>query len=162
MTAQKDNPPTSAQASSIQGASKDAAPAAAPTQLAGIVGQTLGLGSAAAAAVGQTFSDTFQKAPTQTSSAELQNFSPRQGYPKDSPVQDAATGGKAATLAPLAAAVASGTTQSEASQNLQVGQPRKEVLARCGSTGISFVGHSRCLSCYLHPSHAQDAAGASD
>ena len=43
-----------------------------------------------------------------------QGLEPKQGYPEDAPADDAAVGGKAASIAPVAAAVASGMSEKDA------------------------------------------------
>ena len=50
--------------------------------------------------------------------AAAEGYSPKQGYPGDEQAREAATGGKAASLAPVAAGVASGASEQQARGNL--------------------------------------------
>ena len=73
-------------------------------------------------ALGGTGADAAFAGPARTGAGlaadpapeSVEGYSPDAGYPKDATVSEAARGGKAGSLAPLAAAVASGQPESSA------------------------------------------------
>ena len=95
----------------------------------GFINETLNLGAAAAAAVGQKLSDTFANAPGLGSlGAEEQGVNPKQGYPQDAAPADAAVGGAAASIAPAAAAAAS--------QQVRVASPARSFCLSISPFGL--------------------------
>ena len=69
----------------------------------GYVDRALGLGSAAADAVGDSFNLNFRKGPASSAAAASESLSPDMGYPQEFGIKDAATGGTAGPLDPEAA-----------------------------------------------------------
>ena len=95
----------------------------------------------APASLGGTGADAAYRAAARTGAGpgadpaprgEVEGLMPAVGMPKDAPVEEAATGGKAASIAGVAAAVASGTPESSAAQVLS--QVRQEMVLMLATT----------------------------
>lgn len=70
--------------------------------------------SAAAYASGKGGDGIANGSDSVSQEASVQGLQPRQGLPRDAPSSQAATGGTAASIAPIAAAVASGHSEESA------------------------------------------------
>ncbi|KAK9795956.1 hypothetical protein WJX73_004660 [Symbiochloris irregularis] len=87
----------------------------------GIVESTLAAGSAAAAVVSNKVADLIDSVSGTGGAKEgqVEGLNPPVGQPRDAPASEAAVGGEAASIAPVAAAVASGVPEDQAQASTQ-------------------------------------------